>query len=130
MGEASWHNAARDSTPGPIVRLTDFEVVVDRTLEELPSWVIERIDNLVVVVEEEPPPDQPDLLGLYDGISLAERADYFGVMPDRIVIFRRPHLELGLGSHDLEKEVRKTVLHEIAHHLGIDDARLTELGWD
>jgi predicted Zn-dependent protease with MMP-like domain len=112
------------------MRLHDFEEVVDRTLEELPSWVIERIDNLIVVVEEEPPPHQADLLGLYDGVSLAERADYFGVMPDRIVIFRRPHLELGLRRHELEKEVRKTVLHEIAHHLGIDDDRLTELGWD
>ena len=112
------------------MRLADFEIVVDRTLEDLPSWVIERIDNLIVVVEEEPPPDQGDLLGLYDGVSLVERADYFGVMPDRIVIFRRPHLELGLQRHALEKEIRKTVLHEIAHHLGIDDDRLTELGWD
>lgn len=108
----------------------EFEEVVDRTLEGLPSWVLEKIDNLIVVVEEEPRPEDGDILGIYDGVSLTERADYFGVMPDRIVIFRRPHLELGLPQEELVNEIRKTVLHELAHHLGIDDDRLAELGWD
>lgn len=108
----------------------EFEAVVDRTIESLPGWVLDTIDNLVVVVEEEPSPEQGDLLGVYDGVSLPERGDYFGVMPDRIVIFRRPHLELELERDELEAEIRRTVLHELAHHLGIDDERLTALGWD
>lgn len=112
------------------MRLHDFEAVVDRVLEQLPTWVLERIDNLIVVVEEEPTPDHGDILGIYEGVSLDERADYFGVMPDRIVVFRGPHMRLGLTRNELEEEIRRTVLHEIAHHLGIDDERLTELGWD
>lgn len=99
-------------------------------LEELPQWVLDEIDNLIVVVEEWPDKDQGDILGIYEGISLAERGDYFGVLPDRIVIFRGPHLELGLAGEELRAEIRKTVLHEIGHHLGIDDERLSELGWD
>jgi predicted Zn-dependent protease with MMP-like domain len=112
------------------MRLHEFEDVVDRIIEELPTWVVEQIDNLVIVVEEAPNAEQGDLLGIYEGLSLGERGDYSGVLPDRIVIFRRPHLELGLAREDLEAEIRKTVLHEIAHHLGIDDDRLAELGWD
>jgi predicted Zn-dependent protease with MMP-like domain len=108
----------------------DFEGVVDRALEQLPTWVVDKIDNLVVVVEEEPPAELGDVLGVYEGVSLSERADYFGVMPDRIVVFRQPHLAMGLPRDELESEIRKTVLHELGHHLGIDDARLAELGWD
>lgn len=112
------------------MRLHEFEAVVDRVLEELPQWVVDKIDNLTVVVEEHPSEDQGDVLGLYEGVALTDRGEYFGVMPDTIVVFRRPHLELGLQRDELEAEIRKTVLHEVAHHLGIDDDRLTELGWD
>lgn len=112
------------------LRLSDFERIVDETLEALPDWVLEKIDNLVVVVEEDPDPEYGDILGVYEGVSLAERADYSGTFPDRILIFRRPHLHLGLAPDELAEEIRKTVLHELAHHLGIDDTRLTELGWD
>lgn len=113
----------------------EFEAVVDRILDELPDWVIERIDNLIVVVEEHPSQEQdPDgngLLGIYEGVNLLERSgDYWGAMPDQITIFRQPHLRLGLEGEELEAEIRKTVLHEIAHHIGIDDDRLHELGWD
>jgi predicted Zn-dependent protease with MMP-like domain len=115
----------------PLVNRREFEATVDQVLEALPPWVIEQIDNLHVVVEESPPPGDKGLLGLYDGVSLPERsADYWGALPDRIVIYRLPHLDLGLSKEDLQDEVRRTVLHEIAHHIGIDDARLTELGWD
>lgn len=115
----------------PFVNRTEFEEIVDRVLESLPPWVVEQIDNLHVVVEERPPPGEPDLLGLYDGVSLPERsADYWGALPDRIVIYRVPHLDLGLERDDLENEIRRTVLHEIAHHIGIGDDRLAELGWD
>jgi predicted Zn-dependent protease with MMP-like domain len=112
----------------------EFETVVDEVLAELPQWVIDRIDNLQVVVAERPRRDQTDeygnLLGLYEGVTLADRGDnYFGVMPDTITIFRRPHLAMGLSPVELRAQIRKTVLHEIGHHLGIDDARLHEIGW-
>jgi predicted Zn-dependent protease with MMP-like domain len=114
--------------------MREFEAVVDRVLDELPQWVVDRIDNLVVVVAEHPTREQDphgELLGLYEGVSLHERSgDYFGVMPDQITIFRQPHLRMGLEGEELEAEIRKTVLHEVAHHVGIDDARLHELGWD
>lgn len=112
------------------MRLHEFEDVVDRVIEELPDWVVDQIDNLVIVVEEDPTEEQGDLLGIYEGLSLGERGDYSGVLPDRIVIFRQPHLALGLERAELEAEIRTTVLHEIAHHLGITDDRLMELGWD
>lgn len=107
-----------------------FEREVDRVIQGLPEWVLEEVDNLIVVVEDEPDEEECDLLGIYEGVSLAEREDYWGALPDRIVIFYRPHLELGLSKTELREEIRKTVLHELAHHLGIDDQRLTELGWD
>ena len=111
-----------------------FEQVVDRALEALPAWVLDRIDNLVVVVEERPTPDQDpdgDLLGLYEGVSLLDRSgEYWGALPDQITIFRQPHLEMGLSDNDLAFEIRRTVFHEIGHYLGIEDDRLHELGWD
>lgn len=117
------------------VNREDFETLVDEALEEIPAEFLDRIDNLVVVVEDRPSAQQDPhgdgLLGLYEGISLAERGiDYSGFMPDQITVFREPHLSLALGRTDLVAEIRRTVLHEIAHHLGIDDERLHELGWD
>ena len=111
-----------------------FEQVVDRALESLPDWVIDRIDNLVVVVEEKPRPDQDaegDLLGIYEGVSLRDRSgEYSGALPDQITIFRLPHLDLGLTDKELEGEIRRTVLHEIGHFLGIEEDRFHELGFD
>jgi predicted Zn-dependent protease with MMP-like domain len=113
------------------VRRYEFEQEVDRVLEDLPDWVLEQVDNLIVVVEDEPSEELGDVLGVYDGVSLHERSEYYsGVMPDRIVIFYEPHIQLGLRKDELRSEIRKTVLHELGHHLGIDDERLTELGWD
>lgn len=112
------------------MRRHEFEREVDRVIENLPQWVLDEVDNLIVVVEDEPTEEQGDLLGIYEGVSLAERGDYWGALPDRIVIFYRPHLDLGLTDQELKEEIRKTVLHELGHHLGIDDDRLTELGWD
>ena len=114
---------------------TEFELIVDEALEELPAWVQEVVDNLHVVVTEWPTPEQEavvhegTLLGLYEGVSLADRGHYSGVMPDRISIFMGPHLEMRLTPARLRKQIRRTVLHEVAHHLGIDDDRLTEIGW-
>ena len=118
-----------------IVKMEDFEAVVDRVLDELPDWVTDQIDNLIVVVEDRPTREQDpsgtELLGIYEGVNLHDRsADYWGAMPDQITIFRLPHLALHLPRAELESEIRKTVLHELAHHLGIDDRRLHELEWD
>jgi len=117
------------------MRRDEFEQVVDEAIESLPPWVLQRADNVRIVVEEWPSRDQdPEgtgLLGIYEGVSLLERGfDYSGFMPDRIVIFMGPHLRLGLSRDELRDEIRATVLHEVAHHLGIDDERLHELGWD
>jgi predicted Zn-dependent protease with MMP-like domain len=112
------------------VRRHVFEREVDRVIEGLPEWVLDQVDNLMVVVEDEPNAEQGDILGIYEGVSLAERGDYWGALPDRIVIFYRPHLEMRLSDTELKEEIRKTVLHELGHHLGIDDDRLAELGWD
>ncbi|MDX1690186.1 MAG: metallopeptidase family protein [Acidimicrobiia bacterium] len=116
------------------MRRAQFERIVDEALAELPEWVVGRVDNLHVVVQDWPTPVQdPEgegILGIYEGVSLLERGvDYSGFLPDRIVIFMGPHLELGLSKADLKHEIRVTVLHEIAHHLGIDDERLHELGY-
>ena len=85
--------------------------------------------NVVVLVEDEPPADEPDLLGVYEGVSLTERtADHTG-LPDRITVFRGPLLEMCETPEELVREVRITVVHEIAHHFGIDDDRLHDLGY-
>jgi predicted Zn-dependent protease with MMP-like domain len=119
------------------VRRDEFETLVDAALEELPAWVVEAVDNLQVVVEDWPSPEQDDqygdggtLLGLYHGVNLHDRAGHYsGAMPDRITIFMGPHLALRLPPSRLKNQIRKTVLHEVAHHLGIDDERLHELGY-
>jgi predicted Zn-dependent protease with MMP-like domain len=116
------------------VNRADFERVVDEALAELPDTIRAQLDNLTIVVEAHPHPDQAHagsgLLGLYEGISLLERGtDYAGFLPDRISIFMDGHLGLGLGTEDTEKGVRKTVLHELGHHLGFDEERLHALGW-
>lgn len=108
---------------------TDFEAAVLAAYDALPDWVHAKIENLSLEVAEQPHPWQ-QLLGLYEGIPLTERDEgYFGVMPDRITIYRLPHMALGLSGDELRAEIRVTVLHEVAHHLGIDDSRLHELGW-
>mgnify|MGYP002622027087 CR=1 FL=1 len=119
----SWENQQVDRS--------EFEQVVDEVLEALPDWVVAKVDNLHIIVEEEPPTELGEVLGVYEGISLDERsADYWGALPDRIVVFRGPHMRMRLKKRELRGEIRKTVLHELGHHLGIDDNRLTELGWD
>jgi predicted Zn-dependent protease with MMP-like domain len=106
-----------------------FEEHVRRALDSLPSEVREAMSNVEIVVEDENR-DDPDLYGLYLGIPLPERHDYAGVLPDKIAIYRLPlEAEFGRDRELLEDEIRVTVLHEIAHHFGIDEDRLGELGW-
>ena len=108
----------------------DFDALVERALDEIPDEIASLVRNVVVLVEDEPPEDDPDLLGLYDGVALTERwGDPMMELPDRIFIFRGPLLDMCDTDEQLVEEVRITVVHEVAHHFGIDDARLHELGY-
>ena len=107
-----------------------FEELVGDALDEVPEELLNLMDNVVILVVDDPPADEPDLLGLYEGFSLTERGwDYSGVLPDRISIYRNPILAICDDEDDVIDEVAITVVHEIAHHFGIDDRRLHALGW-
>jgi predicted Zn-dependent protease with MMP-like domain len=113
---------------------SEFETVIEHTLERLPEWVRDALHNIEILVVEEADeqldPDGQNLLGLYVGLPLPERdANHAGELPDVIYIFRRPHLELGLPPHELQEEIAKTLIHEIAHYFGIDDDHLDSIGW-
>jgi predicted Zn-dependent protease with MMP-like domain len=108
----------------------EFELLVAEALDEIPDELATLIDNCVILVEDYPPPDLPDTLGLYSGIPLTERGQYYSGLPDRILIFRYPILAICDTYEDVMDEIRITVVHEIAHHFGIDDDRLHELGYD
>jgi predicted Zn-dependent protease with MMP-like domain len=107
-----------------------FEELVRDALDEVPSELLDLMDNVVVLVEDESPAGEGELLGLYEGHALTERGwHYGGVLPDRIMIYRNPILRICDSEPDVIDEVAITVVHEIAHHFGIDDDRLHELGW-
>lgn len=106
-----------------------FEELVGDALDLIPPGLAQAIDNVVILVEDRHP-DEPDLLGLYEGIALTDRdTTYAGALPDTITIYRDPLLEMCDSEGDVVEEVSITVIHEIAHHFGIDDERLHELGW-
>ena len=106
-----------------------FEELVSDALDEVPEELLRLMDNVVVLVEERDAGD-PSLLGLYEGVPLTERGHYYsGALPDRIFIFRAPILQICDSVADVVEEVHLTVVHEIAHHFGIGDARLHELGY-
>ena len=106
-----------------------FEELVGESLDLIPPDFAAAMDNVVVLIEDRNP-DEPTLLGLYHGVALTERtSDYGGVLPDRIFIYRQAILDICHDEDDVVNEVAITVVHEIAHHFGIDDARLHELGW-
>ncbi len=107
----------------------EFEGYVADALDGLPPELAKRFDNVLVVVEDENDED-PELLGLYDGVALTEREHYSGVLPDRITVYRIPLCLMAEDLDDLIEEIAVTVVHEFAHHVGIDDDRLHELGWD
>ena len=108
----------------------EFERLVEAALDQIPDEIAGLIRNVVVLVEDDPPSDDPELLGLYDGVALTERDSSVAMqLPDRIFVFRGPLLDLCSSEEELVEEVRITVVHEIAHHFGIDDSRLHELGY-
>lgn len=105
-----------------------FEELVAEALDSIPPELAKLMDNVVVMVVDDPP--EPGLLGLYTGVPLTERGGWYGgVLPDRIEIYRKPTLEICETEEDVVDEVQITVVHEIAHHFGISDERLHELGW-
>ena len=130
------YRAARERI-SPRSSLKAFEALVAEVLDELPEYVRARLENVAVLVEERARPGRhPDdssreLLGLYEGINRVDRASgYHLVTPDRITLFWRPIIE-EVGHGDVEairREVRKTIIHEVAHHFGMDDDELERLG--
>ena len=118
-------------------RTLDFYELVERALEGLPPELSRLLDNVAIVVDDWPEYSTPlvsggpgdTLYGLYEGVPLTERgAGYFGVLPDKVTIFRGP-LERDFAKDELEEQVRITVVHEIAHYFGFEEERLEELGW-
>lgn len=106
-----------------------FDELVSDALDLIPPELAAAIDNVVVLVEDRND-EEPELLGLYEGVALTERdSNYAGSLPDTITIYREALLEMCGSDDEVVDEVRITVIHEIAHHFGIDDDRLHELGW-
>ena len=115
----------------------DFEAAVSDALLLIPRRLTQAMDNVTVFIEDDyvpGPGEDPDtvLLGLYEGVPLTERDSWWeaGSLPDRITIFRQPILDICSSREEVIDEVAVTVVHEIAHHFGISDERLHELGWD
>ena len=116
-----------------------FEHLVSRALARLPGEISRLMENVDVLVADQPSSDQltaggvlpsDTLLGLYEGVPLTERGSGYGmVLPDRITLFRRPIEERCRSERELVREIRRTIIHEVAHHFGIGDERLDELGW-
>ncbi|MBV8347720.1 MAG: metallopeptidase family protein [Mycolicibacterium sp.] len=106
-----------------------FDELVSDALDLVPEELAAAIDNVVVLVQPRHPEDL-ELLGLYEGIALTERDSFYaGSLPDTITIYRDALLEICDDENEVVDEVAITVIHEIAHHFGIDDERLHELGW-
>ncbi len=108
----------------------EFERVVGQALDEIPGELTRRVRNLVVLIEDEAPAHDPHLLGLYEGVALTSPGsdtDPYG--PARIFIFRHNLQQMCATVEELRDEIRITVLHEVAHHFGIDDERLHDLGY-
>ena len=149
-GADSPDDAAPPAPPGPplVERASErmsaqeFEDVVGDALDRIPADLAEAMDNVVVLVQDEPDPEMltaedydeaglPTLLGLYDGVPLTERDEGWSmVLPDRILIFRGPLERWCTSREELVEEIMVTVIHEVAHHFGIPDERLHELGWE
>lgn len=108
----------------------EFEKLVVEQLDLLPDEMVDGLDNVVFVVEDRPEDGSLDILGLYDGVNLTERGQYgFGELPDRVILFREPLLDVSADIEELKDQIHITLVHEIAHFYGIDDAQLHELGW-
>jgi predicted Zn-dependent protease with MMP-like domain len=112
------------------VSVEEFETLVAAALDTIPAELAAAMRNVAILIEDESPPGLPLLLGLYEGIPLTERGQWYsGVQPDRITIYRVPILQICWTREQVVAEVTRTVVHEVGHHFGIDDQRLHELGY-
>ena len=106
-----------------------FERIVEEELDALPDDMVEGLQNVAFVIEDAAA-DGEDLFGRYEGVDLTSRGQYgFGELPDRIVVFRLPHLGAADTEEQLRDELHTTLVHEIGHYYGLDDERLHDLGW-
>lgn len=106
-----------------------FDELVSDALDLIPAGLAAELDNVVVLVEDRNL-EEPDLLGLYEGVALTERDSFYaGSLPDTITVYRGALLQMCESEEQVVEEVAITVIHEVAHHFGIDDERLHELGW-
>ena len=106
-----------------------FEELVGDALDLIPQQLAAAIDNVVILVADRNA-EEPELLGLYEGVALTERDSFYaGALPDTISIYREALLDVCDSEAQVVDEVAVTVIHEVAHHFGIDDERLHELGW-
>lgn len=107
----------------------EFEAIVEEELDALPDDLVDGLENVAFVIEDAAEGGE-DLFGRYEGVDLTRRGQYgFGELPDRIVVFRLPHLASADTVQDLRAELHTTLVHEIGHFFGLDDDRLHELGW-
>jgi predicted Zn-dependent protease with MMP-like domain len=107
-----------------------FEELAGEALDTIPDELARLMDNVAVVVEDRSPPGPTRLFGLYQGVPLTSRGNHYsGVVPDRITLFREEISSVCSNEAELVAQIRKTVIHEVAHHFGIGDPRLDELGW-
>ena len=106
-----------------------FEELVGEALDKIPDRFVDQMRNLVILVEEEHP-DNPNLLGLYEGVMLTHRtASHTGHLPDTISIYRQPLQAISNSEEELAHEDMVTVFHEVGHYFGFEEDRLHELGW-
>ena len=128
-----------------MVKLTDaeFEGAVQAALDSIPEEFLDELDNIAFFVEDEPSDEvlefgdtyeteDGDVLGVYDGVSIVERADGYGMpgdYPDSITVFKGPHERLEGSKAEVLEEVRKTVIHEVAHYFGMDEEQVDEMGY-
>ncbi len=117
--------------PGLLLTDAEFEQAVGDALDLIPDELARLMSNVAVLVVDEPADGEPQLLGLYEGTPLTERDGWWdaGSLPDRITVYQGPLTRLCADRDELLDEIAVTVVHEVAHHFGIDDARLHELGW-
>lgn len=131
-GRVAGDGRGRGGKNGGVLEMSreQFEELVGEALDRVPAELTRLMDNVAVFVEDEPEPGSPELLGLYEGTPLTERGEWYaGVLPDRITVYRGPTLRMCATREEVVAETEVTVVHEIAHHFGIDDERLHALGY-
>lgn len=117
-----------------------FDEMVSDAIDSIPAEFLDALDNVVFLVEDEPSAEQRaddiadggtgDMLGLYSGVNLYERGDYYsGDLPDSITIFKGPHERMCANAAELAEEVRRTVVHEVGHYFGMDEAQVDQMGY-